>query len=110
MGEIADRIQKEILSWQGVSVREHRFGGVEFRVNGKEMGHLHGDRMADLPFPANTRDRLVESGMASPHHFIPQSGWVSYHIEGTPDIPNVVGLFRMQYERMAQKGSVSQGA
>jgi hypothetical protein len=31
-----------------VTVAPHRFGGVEFRVGRRELGHLHGNRLADL--------------------------------------------------------------
>lgn len=48
----ADRIRAEVGSWDGVEVRPHRFGGIEFRLGRRELGHLHGDRIADLPFPA----------------------------------------------------------
>jgi hypothetical protein len=48
---IARMIAQEVSSWPGVSVAPHRFGGTEFRVAHHEIGHLHGGRLADLPFP-----------------------------------------------------------
>ena len=33
----------EVSSWEGVSVCEHRRGGVEFRLGRRELGHLHAD-------------------------------------------------------------------
>ena len=38
--------------------KPHRFDGVEFRVNGHEIGHLHGGRWVDLPFPVRVRKEL----------------------------------------------------
>jgi hypothetical protein len=38
-----------------------------------EMGHIHGDRVADLPFLMDVRNKLVNSGRVSAHHFLPQS-------------------------------------
>jgi hypothetical protein len=65
------------------------------------MGHIHGDRLVDLPFPMGTRDELVNSARASPHHVFPQSGWVSFWInKGEEDVPAVVDLFRMRYEQL----------
>jgi Family of unknown function (DUF5519) len=81
MSMILEKIKKEILSWPNVTAEQHKFGGIEFRLNKREMGHIHSDRLADLPFPMKTRDDLVNSGLASPHHVMPQSGWVSYWIE-----------------------------
>ena len=71
---IQEKISKEILSWPGVTTGQHRFGGTEFRVGKREMGHIHGDKLADLPFPMQTRNQLIESGRASPHHILPESG------------------------------------
>jgi Family of unknown function (DUF5519) len=50
MSRIIENIKKEILSWPYVSSEPHRFGGIEFRINKREMGHIHGDKLADLPF------------------------------------------------------------
>lgn len=102
MIRIGDAIRQEVLSWPGVEAGPHRFGGVEFRVHHREIGHLHGDRLADLPFPTRIRDELVAAGRARPHHVLPDSGWVSRWISGPEDIPDVVALFRMNYERLAR--------
>ena len=101
---IGKRIEDEVGGWPGVEKREHRFGGVEFRVNGHEIGHLHGDRMADLPFPVRMREELVASGEAQEHHVLPQTGWVSYRIRGDGDIEGALGLFRKSYERLTRRG------
>ncbi len=58
---ITQTIRKEILKWPGVTAEPNRFGGVEFLFNKKEMGHLHGERLADLPFPLEVRQKLVDS-------------------------------------------------
>jgi hypothetical protein len=102
MASIRETIGREVAGWPGVEEREHRFGGVEFRVNGHEIGHLHGDRLADLPFPVRMREELVESGRAQPHHVLPQTGWVSYRIRGEEDIGGALELFRRNYERLAK--------
>lgn len=101
MSNISESIKKQILSWPYVTADAHRFGGIEFRLNKREMGHMHGDRLVDLPFPMKTRNELVNSGRVSPHHVLPQSGWVSYWInKGEEDVPAVVELFRMRYEQL----------
>jgi Family of unknown function (DUF5519) len=104
MGTIIEKIKKEILSWTYVVAEPHRFGGIEFRFNKREMGHIHGERVADLPFSMKIRNELVNSGRVSPHHVLPQSGWISYWIDkGEEDIPAVVELFRMRYEQLKPK-------
>lgn len=97
---ILEKINKEILSWPGVTTGQHRFGGTEFRVGKREMGHIHGDKLADLPFPMQVRNQLIESGRALPHHILPESGWVSKWIRSEEDESEVVELFRMQYKRL----------
>jgi hypothetical protein len=98
---IAERIAREALAWPGTSSQPHRFGGLEFRYAGHELGHLHGSRQADLPFPMRVREELVASGRASPHHILPQTGWVTYYISGEDDVARVVALFRLNYDRIA---------
>ena len=106
MSKILERIRDEILSWPDVTAEPHRLGGLEFRLDKREMGHIHGDRLADLPFPMNIRNELVNSGRVSPHHVLPQSGWISYWItKGEKDIPSVVELFRMRYDQLKPKAS-----
>ena len=98
--EISEVIERELLSWPDVMAGSHRFGGREFRVGKLEMGHLHGSRVADLPFPRVVRDELVARGEVSPHHHLPNSGWVSFDIRGEQDIPAVLALFRRNYDRL----------
>jgi hypothetical protein len=96
---IADWIRGEVASWPGVTAAPHRFGGVEFRVGRREIGHLHGGHLADLPFPVHVRARLVSEGRAEPHHILPESGWVSFRIRGAEDVAAAIALFRLNYER-----------
>src|SRR3954471_13092361 len=99
MPSVAARIEREVGSWDGVTVSAHRYGGLEFRVGRRELGHLHGDRLADLPFPIAVRTRLVQDGKADVHHVLPTSGWISRRIRGDDDVAAVIALFRMNYER-----------
>jgi len=98
--DISEAIERELLSWPEVTAGRHRFGGREFRVGRMEIGHLHGSHIADLPFSRAMRDELVASGQVSPHHWLPDSGWVSFPIHGEQDIAAVVALFRLNYERI----------
>src|SRR5438270_10273196 len=96
---IEQRITEAVASWPGVVVAPHRFGGVEFRLGRRELVHLHGDRIADLPFPRRVRDELIAAGRARPHHVLPESGWVTAPIGDEDGAENVIDLFRMAYER-----------
>jgi hypothetical protein len=104
---IADQIQHELLSWDGVTVEPHRFGGLEFRVGNREFGHLHGNYQADIPFSANLRKELVTAGKASLHHLYPNSGWISFYIRSAEDVPALLELFRLNYTRLS-KGRIAE--
>ena len=100
MSGVSEEIRREVLGWPGVEAKPHRFGGVEFRVGGHEIGHLHGSRLADLPFPVRVRKKLVANDKARPHHLLTKTGWVSYPIRDEEDVPGVLELFRLSYERL----------
>jgi hypothetical protein len=93
----------EVGSWPGVEMGEHRFGGVEFHIGRREIGHVHAGRLggsfADLPFPRKIRDELIEAGRAREHHALPNSGWLTVPIRTHADLRAVVDIFRMNYER-----------
>jgi Luciferase len=96
--EANETVTREVSSWEGVSVHEHRFGGVAFHIGRRELGHLHGS-IADLPFPNRIRDELIAAGRARPHHVLPDSGWVTVPMRTAPEVAGVIDLFRQNYER-----------
>lgn len=76
-----EKIVREITKWNGVIASPHRFGGTEFRLRSREIGHVHGNHQADIPFPISVRNQLIADGKAEPHHIIPQSGWITYRFK-----------------------------
>ena len=94
-----EAVERALLSWPGVSTKIHRFGGVEFLVNGREIGHLHGHGLLDIPFTRALRDEAIGSGLARPHHIFPLSAWVSFDLHADGDVPNALLLLRRNYER-----------
>lgn len=96
---LTEAVRHELLVRSEVTESTHRFGGIEFRLGRRELGHLHGDRSADLPFPRRVRDELIAAGRAQPHHVLPDSGWVTRRVQGPEDVEAIVELFRLSYER-----------
>ena len=96
---IAVRIQREVASWPEVLVEAHGGGMVFFYVGRREIGHLHGNRLADLPFPVRIRETLVAEGKADLHYLHPRSGWITYYIRSEQDVDPIVELFRLNYHR-----------
>src|SRR5438067_13801444 len=105
MKRAGELIREAVTSWPGVLAVPHRFGGVEYRYGRKEMGHVHGDRLADLPLPRKVHDEVIAGGRAAPHHVLPDTGWVSCWMGDPEDVENVIALLRLQYERYRAAGS-----
>jgi hypothetical protein len=100
---IAERIAREVMSLPGVTSESHRGGMIFFHVGRREIGHLHGERLADLPFPVRIREKLVAEGKADLHYLHPKTGWVSYYIRSENDVDAdvnaIVELFRLNFSR-----------
>jgi hypothetical protein len=94
--------QKEITDavslWEGVEVSPHRFGGIEFSMGRRELGHIHGNYQADIPFPKTVRDKLVSEKRVEPHHIMPRSGWITFRFRKKEDVQKAFELFRESYE------------
>jgi hypothetical protein len=93
-----EQITQAILTWEGVTGHPHRFGGTEYRLGRREIGHIHGDYLVDIPFPKKVRDEVVAAGRAEPHHILPESGWISFYLREPADIERAIGLFRQSFE------------
>src|SRR5918911_244184 len=104
MESLREVVEREVSGWPGVEATPHRFGGVEFRGRGHEIGHLHGSRLGGVPFPILMRKELAAEGKAEPHHVLPQTGWVSYYPRGPEDAPAIVELFRLNYKHLVERG------
>lgn len=94
-----EKIHREVTSWPGVEAKPHQFGATEYDVGARQLGHVHGDALLDVPFTRAERDRLVAEGRARIHSFAPDSGWVSVDFETDSDVENAIALLRRNYER-----------
>ncbi len=98
-----EEIINTVSRWEGVSAVPHRFGGTEFRLRTREIGHIHGGYLVDIPFPTRVRNQLVSAGEVSPHHILPDSGWVSFYIQQASDIEVAINLLRKSYQIAAKQ-------
>ena len=105
---IANQIEREILSWPGVSKQTFAGGrgqggfqvppATMYRFGRRELGHIHVTGEADLPFPRAIHAELIANGRAKPHG-AGFAGVVTYTVRSREDVPGAVKLFRMNYER-----------
>ncbi len=99
------RIVREVSKWTGVAVSPHRFGGTEFRLGKRELGHVHGDYQADIAFPITVRNQLVAEKKAEPHHILPNSGWITFRFREESDVEHAIGLFKLSYDLARERAS-----
>jgi len=102
------QIRAAVLEWPGVEAHPHRFGGVEYRLGARELGHVHGDHLVDIPFPKRVRDEVVAAGLAEPHHILPNTGWVSLYLREEGDVECAITLLRRSFELAQRKWSPQQ--
>ncbi len=91
-------IKATVSTWEGITTYPHRFGGTEYRLGNREIGHVQGDGLVDIPFPTRVRNELVATGQVVPHHVLPESGWVSFYIREPEDIEKAIALLRRSYD------------
>ena len=92
-----EQLIHEVGSWPGVTVGDHRFGGTEWRVGPREVGHVHAWGMLDIAYLRALRDALIEEGQTGVHHLLDQSGWSTFYIESPDDYDHARWLVRLSY-------------
>jgi len=104
-------IEREVLSWPGVTSQPGRFGAVAFRYGKREIGHIHRDRVADLPVTTEMREDIISRGRARPHR-AGVKGYISYPLEDQDDVSAVLEILGRNYDRAkaAAERRGSQGA
>jgi hypothetical protein len=98
--EIENTVEKlidDVGSWIGVTVGEHRFGGTEWRVGPREIGHVHAWGMLDIAYLRALRDVLIEENQTGVHHLLDQSGWTTFYIQHPDDLDHARWLVRLSY-------------
>jgi hypothetical protein len=93
-----ETITRAVSAWEGVTVQPHRFGGVEYVIGKREIGHIHGDHLVDIPFPKKVRDEIVQAGRAQAHHILPESGWISFYLRQPEDVGQAIALLSENYQ------------
>lgn len=103
MGSLAKKLEAEVASWPHVSVAPHQFAAREFRFEKAEIGHVHFWGDVDIPFPRTVHDLLLAEGRAQRHRWLPDSGWVTFHLRNEADVERAIWLMRLSYLRYALK-------
>ena len=97
------KLEDEVSVWPHVSVHSHRFGGRDFLFDKAEVGHVHTGGIVDIPFPRSVRDALLVNGLAKEHHWVPNSGWITFRMRSEEDLGHALWLMGLSYLRYALK-------
>ena len=113
--ELLASVEREVAGWSGVSAERHGGGSgrggfrvppaTVFRFGRRHIGHIHDTGVADITFPRKVHDALVSEGRARPHA-AGFAGVVSYQVRVPEDVPRVVELFRMGYDRARESADM----
>ncbi|HUE28241.1 MAG TPA: luciferase family protein [Solirubrobacteraceae bacterium] len=107
----SQQITAEVTSWPGVEAGPGRRGEFAFKVGRREIGHLHGDRAAHFSFPKQVWHELSAEGRIGPHPVFPDAvGPAARRIESDDDVRDVIALMRLNYDRVATRGSAAAGS
>jgi hypothetical protein len=72
-----------------------------FKLGGRELGHLHGDRSAHFVFPRDVWAELSEQGRITDHPVFPgRVGPAARRIQSDDDVRDVIALMRSNYDRI----------
>lgn len=115
--EVLARVEREVLAWDevfrkrnedgigGMGVTGYRYGDPE--TGGPQLGHIHDNGRADLRLSAEDYAEAISTGKAEPH----EAGFkntVTYQVNTPDDVPKVLELLRINYERL-KKGAEERG-
>lgn len=100
----SQRITEEVTSWPGVTAGHGRRGEFAFKLHGREIGHLHGDRSAHFFFPKDVWRELIDEGQIEPHPVFPgREGPAARRIRSEDDVRDVIAMMRSNYERLERR-------
>ena len=95
--DLMDEIETEVLSWTNTSLHIHKYGGIQFNLGKKELGHIHGNGLLDILFSRKIKSQLLQEGKVKEHHTFKNSGWITFHIQNVDDKRIAIDLLKYAY-------------
>lgn len=92
-----ETMHQEVVGWPGITLSEHAYGGIEFQLGGKEVGHYHSNGWIDIPFSKRVKVYLVRERKARSHPYAPKSGYVNFVLSRGKDLAHALWLLRVSY-------------
>ena len=99
-------VSDRVAAWPGVESSTHwhfadpgRIDGVDFYVDGNELGHLHLDGSIHLATSPTLSAELVAEGLGSPFPYA--RGWTQSRVSAL-GVEGAAAIFRRNYDRLRQ--------
>ena len=97
-----DDIEAEVLKWPGTNVRFHKYGGLQFNYEDKEIGHIHSNGLLDVLLSRKIKQCLLAEERITEHHVFKNTGWISFYINTDSDKKYALKLLRISYNKYNQ--------
>ena len=104
------RVMKELRRWPGVQIRPHvnplaedADDGVEFRLFGRQIGHIHHDCSVHVSLTRALKETVVAQGLALPLMQAGSPSWVAFVPEVPDDVQRAIWLLRLNYVRLRRQ-------
>ena len=103
----SEQIVDEVTSWPDVTAVPGSRGELSLRAGRREIGHLHGERVAHFGFPKEVWQELYDAGRIDYHPVFPgKPGFGARAIRGEDDVQDVIALLRLNYDRVIARHGV----
>jgi hypothetical protein len=104
------RVIDEVRRWPGVEMRPHashreagEADGVEFRLYGRQIGHIHGDCGVHLSLTRALKAAVVSEQLAEPLDDASTAGWAMFNPLTKDDAERAIWLLRLNYVRLRRQ-------
>jgi hypothetical protein len=98
-----DEIEAEVLKWDKASITMHKYGGIQFNIMHKEIGHIHSNGLVDILLSTAIKDQLLRERCITSHHTFKNSGWISFYIRTKEDKAYAIRLLKLATTRGLNK-------
>jgi hypothetical protein len=73
---------KALKTWANVTNVRHQFGGEEYRYQGREICHIHGNGIIDIRWGTQAEKQMLIKSKICENHFIePETTWTTFYLD-----------------------------